>query len=320
VGVLFDLLTNGADPDGLDAPKPLQPTTASKLVLSCGQVHTVHYRFGNGHTNVLQQMLRRDFAALWARSHPLARKYLDDLCIKYAVNDWKLFVPPKLHGDVPGRLPRETTLTESFPGTSATLGGDLTWTEMGTDWDNISGVGRSHNDTDTAGYARAESDLSSADHYAKCLVQGIGSAGENVQVGPLSRFDAGAQTGYIARVLRVLDQIRLTKTVAGSMTDLGQASITITTGVLAESRSDGSTIKAYWNAVEQVSVTDTAITANTRTGLFGFSNATGSFPQVDTFEAADLGGGGGGGGGLVYTQLERDNPRGLARGVYGGPL
>lgn len=289
VDLLWDQLTDGSDPTGENGPKPLMPGVDNVLRLYVGGhslVKSERFRWGvHPHTNRVRDLLRRQFAEQWERTngHDHCRRCLDFTCEKYRVSDWKEFVPANLHVHVPGRLRHETTITESFPGTSATLGGDLTWAELTDAFANASGEA-----THTGGqvhFARAESDLSSDDHRAQ-LVQTGTISGERA-FGPGVRFNASIQSGYYCYYYGSSGILRLEKWVSGIQTNLADESVSPSAPVTWKISIDGSTLKSFMDGVEKDSVTDTALTGDLRTGLIGYGETTG-----DSFEAADLAAGG----------------------------
>lgn len=329
--LIYDVLTDGSDPDGGSAPMPLMPGLNGWCdVRLGGHSRIVSSKFewgkpcsrGRGHWQKVRSVLRKEFQRLFddAKAGKLNdaehhRRVLDFWCDKYRMQgaeDWKEFVPPGLQRDVPGRLKHQTTITESFDtGDSDTLGPDLTWAEVDGDWDIVSNQAEMMtNFGSTARDARAESDLSSADHYAKCTPT---QAANSCHTGAAARFASAAETFYwSSRCGTTVFARRLSKVVAGTLTSL--ANDTTSGADPVECECNGSTIRALYNAVEVFSLTDTSIATGTRCGIAGYDPTGGasSNPRINDFEAADLGGGG---AGTLYTQLERD-VRGVNRGAY----
>jgi len=182
------------------------------------------------------------------------------------------------------------TYTESFnKADSDTLGPDLTWTETTGDIDVVSNKasgGGSH-------YARAEHDLASNDCYAQALVGTDGTGNGYPEVD--CRFAAAANTFYGAVAYFTEDSIFLQKMIAGTAINLGSAAHTLDVGTeyTLKVEANGTTIKAYLNGTEKVSVTDSAIDGTTvggkRGGIGGFKGSTGR-NTWDSFEFGDLGG------------------------------
>lgn len=137
--------------------------------------------------------------------------------------------------------------------------------------------------------ARAESDLSSTDHYAQ-MVLGVAA-----QIGPCVRFAAGAATFYHARRAGSTS-IGLLRFNAGSATTLGTltvAALGIGDTLKLSVTGTGATVtlEAFINGVSAGTFGDTdanRITSGTRCGLRAAAAGTGNSP-MDDFQAADLG-------------------------------
>lgn len=187
-------------------------------------------------------------------------------------------------------LYKSGTITESFPGTSTTLGGDLTWTEVGGVWSNASGQASMDSDSYVTCTARVGNDLSSANHYAQVIAVSLDATESGF--GPAVRFSPSAATCYGAfcYVSGSTYAIGLCEITAGSWADLASASLVTYANQTYKCAVDGSTLTGYQDGVQKVQTTDTSITGNVRTGLCGFK-ATG--PVLgDTWEASELVAGG----------------------------
>ncbi|MBY0513091.1 MAG: hypothetical protein K2P78_04170 [Gemmataceae bacterium] len=285
--VVASLLTDGSDPDGLDFARPLLPTSQMTLELHAGgSVLSVPFAWGGSHTNLIRTLIRKEFAALWQaeqdarRDFRLSRKVLGALCLKYRIgsDQWREFVPPALQGDVPGPLPPETTITESFDkADGAGLGPDLTWTEVSGAWRTDGNRGGKSANTGAVQLARADADLSSADHYAQAKVVLNSTYG-----GPACRCPSAAtMTFYVAFAG---SPAYIAKFVAGTQTNLTTGGGTTTNDVL-QIRANGSTISARVNGSQILTTTDTSIAGNLRCGLELFYATAGNF---EDFQAADL--------------------------------
>lgn len=325
VGIIYDALTTGADPDGLEGPFPLMPTVEGNIDLHCGQKHCEKFNLNTGHGNLVKNKLRKQFSNTWERDNTLARKMLGFWEGQYktlGLDSWVDFVPVNLRGDVESPLPPETTLTETFnTADSTTLGPTYSWTEYEADGasntaDRFSVVSNRLSVNTTWAYenpcARAESDLSSTDHNCTLTITAIGSGSDNAQLGPACRFSASAATCYIARAIRAgLDILEEEKLVAGVLTTIGSSTgISLTTSFDIKVQINGSTLKAYKDGTELISNSDGSINSGeTRCGVFGY-NGSSVGVTGDTWTATDLTA-----SSVIYTQLERGT-RGLLRGVY----
>ena len=178
---------------------------------------------------------------------------------------------------------------------AAALTCQLTWTEVFSDFRlQTNAAELVTNGGARLASARAESDLASADHEAQIDVIHLDQTGANEGMGAAVRFAAAANTHYSVFILvntggSAPDHVFLRKTVTGTETDLSQ--VTIVGGYTAPDtvkvQINGSTLKSFLNAVEQASVTDTAITGNLRTGIVSYGGAANK-PRGDNWSAADL--------------------------------
>ena len=137
------------------------------------------------------------------------------------------------------------------------------------------------------GIARAETDLSSVDHYSEVLLVTI--SGSSNQLGVVMRFEVGGGDNdfYFVRAQQVNDKIEISKLVGGVLSDIGDGSSqTPAGGDTIKGQVDGDNLKSFYNDTELDSETDTAVPGGTRCGMFGFDIT--SNPTVDDFEAADL--------------------------------
>jgi hypothetical protein len=295
VDLLWDTLTNGADPDGNTSCKPLVPNSDLLLELNLGGsvVKSESFSWGqHPHTDKLRQLIRSEFAILFdlvhngkMRDDKQHLRILDAWCEKYHVTDWKEFVAPSLQKDVPGRVPHNTIITDNFNRTNAdalgTSSEGWTWNEFIGDLDIVSNavvpqVAGGGQDT-----AMAESDLSSADHYSQAVIT-LGASFH--YVGVIARKHNTAETYYIGYG-ESNGSCLVDKVINGVQTFLNSGS-GMANGTIKLS-ANGSSIKFYVNGVEQISFTDTSITGNVRGGIFGY---IGSGCTLDDFQAADLGG------------------------------
>jgi hypothetical protein len=216
------------------------------------------------------------------------------VCRHHGVDDWKEFVPRRLWPHVPGRLPHATTIVDDFTRADGdTIGNQLSWTELVGDFDTVSNQA-SLTTTATDCFARADSDLSTDDHYAQVVGRVTDDAGSTAVYAVFRKDSSATMSFYLFNADFSANTVRLFKCVAGSFTGLGGGAVSMTLDantdyvVKGQANSDD-TIVGYIDAVEKQSVTDTSVTGNVRTGIGGFRTA-GSV-TFDLFEAADVGGG-----------------------------
>jgi hypothetical protein len=290
---LRDILTLRADATGVARWKPLMPTAAGNLEIHLGGHSLIWQEQFNlaspeaaNVIAVVQNDYRRIHAAVLRGETvdtQVHRRVLDALGEKYRVsNPEDFFIPADLPKEK--RLPHSTIILDTFDradqsnlGTSSE---GWSWTNGASLIDIVGNVADSA--LNIVHWARADSDLSSADHYAQCVVAGAGG----LDHGPTCRKDSTAtNTAYNAIALGTTI-VRSRKVVAGSFTTLADFTGTVAAGDTIKIEANGSTIKAYQNGIERTSSTDTAITGNLRCGILGFE----ADKTYNNFEAADSAG------------------------------
>lgn len=295
VDVIGDVLGSLADPTGQTGPKPLMPIQGDGLeILLAGHSKVWGSPYDavevmsispKGRANKQRQVWREIMQQALDVSQEHAEKVLGAILRQHGVSmveidqgapskksQWQRFLHARdiqrAGGAFRPRRPK-TSFSESFnKADSSTLGPDLTWTEVTGNLDVVSNKAS----TTTTGFAevRAEHDVSSADHYGQVVIhQASSSAGDNHLAAPCARFASSARTFYSFAWFYNL--LVLYKTVAGSYTIIGSASET-PAALPATWKVDcsGSTIRGLQNGTQKVSVTDTAITGNTRGGLWAY--------------------------------------------------
>lgn len=213
--------------------------------------------------------------------------------LSQGVNAWEIRLGGLVYA-VP-RIAGGASFTDDFTAADAILdvaGTDLTWTlvQQSNGWAVVSNeCSASGSEYGFVTYARAEHDSGTADQFAEFTVTDLSVHADN-QVGPVTRFDPAANTGYLAQITGG-DVAVIRKTVAGSRTNLtGGVSYTRALPHLVRGESEGSTIRLLLDSTELVSVTDTSITGFTRAGMYAH-RASGNI-VVDNFGFGDLSSGG----------------------------
>lgn len=216
----------------------------------------------------------------------LHSKYLATLIGKYRLSEAQgvgAFIPADLPREEP--VTPETTYTESFPGTSATLGGDQTWTEFSGTWENVSGVGSHTADINTH-CAICDSALSTDDMRVEVSI--LTSSAAYAYRGPIGRMPSGAFTGYSCLSRPEINDYYGQRIVSGVFTDIitselsGSVSTPTTDAVVI----DGDQIEIFQGANSRGSTTDTNIAGNVRGGIGVYAeNLTVTF---DSWQAEDL--------------------------------
>lgn len=314
IDCIADVLGDLSDPTGQAGPKPLMPIAGDGLeILLAGhskvwgapydaaQVLSANARGrANKQRDVWRDMMRQaldvgpDHAAKVLGSI-LKQHGLDDTEIEQGAPNkkaqWQLLLTAKdrqrAGGNFKPKRPK-TSYSESFnKADSDTLGPDLTWSEVNGDVDVVSNQAS----TSAAGFAeaRADHDVSSSNHFGQVVIH-MASSGD--LAAPAARFSSSARTFYSFAWFS--SGLYLYKTVAGSYTVIGSLGETpATLPATWKVDCNGSTIRGLQNGTQKVSVTDTAITGNTRGG-FWLYRAGGVNVIVDSFTVDDGISGGGG--------------------------
>jgi hypothetical protein len=273
---IFDRLMGG--------PSPLMPGQDGRIKLHlAGELVIDEVPTGTAMDSVLAALrlryksMRADVLA-GRRKANLHRMFLTEWVRKLRLAGHELLI-----GDVPddgGPVPPETLFADDFDRANAD---PMSAAADGTAWTVINGNFKvlSNKAESTAGNSRvrAETDLSSDDHYCRATIT---TAHIN---GVMCRFASGADTGY--RYWRQSGTTtRMAKVVAGTVTTLQDTSQSTSYPHTIELRCDGGSQQGYIAGALVVTTTDTtaAITGNTRIGMAG--NAAGG--PIDDLVAADL--------------------------------
>jgi hypothetical protein len=161
--------------------------------------------------------------------------------------------------------------SDNFNGVAGTLitSYDANWTRLGAVAANIviSDVGRARQNNGIPRYYKADATPPSADYSVSgivvCKSFGVSSSHAGVQ----GRVDPTADDAYRAFVVRLTSggscDLRIGKTIGGAFTQLGSVTKTLALDTPYTLKLDmqGSTIRLLWQGVEEISVTDTTLTA-----------------------------------------------------------
>ena len=285
---VWDILGKYSDPTGQTAPKPLMPDSKLNMDLHLGGFSIIKTeKFDiNTHPNkdkvlaVLQENYRKA-----RQNNAPYKQYLDTLELKYKTN-YRTFIPPDLPDE--GKLPHQTTVTDSFTDTTGTsldahtadTGG--TWVEVVGNWSITANQATQGGlDRDIARHTGA---LSTDDMTYQ--VTAVAYNPTNGQIGATCRNSTDAapnQDQYQAFTL--VGFINAHKIVNGTQTDIGSnTAISESAPDDIKCSADGSTIRAYFNGTDITGGTDTAITGN----LFAGMMARRSGDIIDDFTASDI--------------------------------
>jgi hypothetical protein len=162
--------------------------------------------------------------------------------------------------------------SDNFNGVAGTLitTYDANWTRLGAVAANIviSDAGRARQNNGIPRYYKADATPPSADYSVSGIVTcksfGVSSSSASV----LGRVNGAADDSYRALVVRLTSggscDLRLGKTIAGAFTQLGSSvnkTLALDTPYTLKLDMQGSTIRLLWQGVEEISVTDTELTA-----------------------------------------------------------
>jgi hypothetical protein len=301
VDLIWDQFTAGADPDGLDAVRPLMPTREGNLELIMpGHSVVRRERFVYGvhkHTNRVKAVIGGGLKEIRALAH--ASKCFHKNCTvdadahrrqlwvwarQFGV-DWSEIVPNGWSKDDTPKV-KGTTLTDSFDRTNAdalgTSSGGWSWTETNGDWDIASNAATCP-ETGIGAWARADYDLA-ANHYAQFTITAQEDGANNHQIGPQCRYASDSSNGYFVRIMRYYSPDRWQLTASGSSLNTVNRDVSIP--YTAKIDANGSTITTYDGATQVNQVTNTTYPTQTRTGMYAYKGGGGN-PTADDFEASD---------------------------------
>jgi len=290
--LIFNHLTEGADPKGLDQPKPLMPKTGHRLNVYLGNqvIKTKRFNFRRSlETNKIQIVLQNDYREIYNNNYTMRRKFIGFYERKFKIPNFHNYIIPK-------ELPKEisenptTIISDNFDGAdSAILGKQLTWIEGGdgTFWDNFNNRARRlteiFDEDSNASYANSA--LSGSDQATSAEIFDL-VAGDDV--GPICRRNNTAVTFYSAFLSELPpNEIQIHKIITGIQTALGSPiTVSFANGDSIKLEVIGSDLKSFLNGVLKNSITDTSITGNLFCGIYAASL---NLVSLDNFSAQDIG-------------------------------
>lgn len=307
------LASYNIDPTGRDARKPLLPRHDRRVDLPLGPYGDLLQGRGVDWELMMECAIRVRWAD-YRRQRRRMDEYLDLEGLQRSTGAFmqKMFgrlgddllegaLPPEYISD--GWLPPHTTILDSFNrADAATLGtasGGFSWTSV-----QQNSQGESHAISSNQCVSqpivdfhesdRADTDLSSDDHYSQVSVVALPQPVSNAIVaGSVARFSGDVAAGtdqYWARLLLYStgnQRADIAKYVDGVETEiLADQVVTFSLPDTMKAQADGTTISGQFNGSEFGSVSDSDITGILRTGIHTF-NRDGD-ATYDNFEAADL--------------------------------
>lgn len=284
---LLQKFTSRADSEGATGPRPLGVNTRGRATLNLGPLRWSVRPLRTPGWEIIREGIVRTMPAV--STGPLREKYVYHTLQKLGVR-----MPDRAAAQAILRVatnPRvpTTQLNESFNQPNGdTLGPDLTWQEVSTTgWVTFSNqiVHNTHNATVGA---RAMHDLSSDDQYA--ILDHTQNGGTNSAIGPSARFADSGHTVYSYQSQPDQSRCRMLKIINGTNTVLGDDSVAHFLPDEARIEPNGNSISGYFNGLLKRTVTDTAISGNTKTGISSYTgfSSTGVQMRGDNFESADL--------------------------------
>jgi len=280
--VLWDTLTENADPEGEQRAYPIIPTHNGQIELYLGGHSLIKSRVFKGITDPawpnIQKVLRKDFKEITAsvgKTSDLPAKSLGAWKLKFKISDESLFIPDDMDKSIKAKKP-ETSVSDNFNRADGAIG--TNWTA------HIGNFTVSSNAVLPTGgamnVATFNTELSSSDNYSESVCSSYSSGPDS---GLMCRYNSGAYYAYWYENLSSSSGYKLTK-FSGTETRLGSYSASTTGARTIKVYSNGSTIKGFVDGVEKVSVTDTTITSGVRVGIHSWSVRG----YHDDFLAADL--------------------------------
>jgi len=281
------LLHNG-DPAGKSAHKPIYCAPGQRLEIHIGAFGKIHdERIDDLAHKAAQnaiEVFRVDYEHIKSQYHPdTVQRVLGAQMLKMfgRMDQAKVAeLLPRFAVD-PFKRP-DTTITESFnKADSSTVGPELTWTEVVGAWSVVSNQISYDSTSGPDGHIRAEADLSSADHYAQLVITNLRD-GADSSFGPSVRFASAATTMYDSWWYQRSD-VFITKTVAGSRTNLTSAAASGVAPHTLKLNITGTGLTLYFDGVSKATATDSAISTGVRCGVLGIAGQQ----LGDSFEASD---------------------------------
>src|SRR3990167_1358332 len=251
--LIYEILALKGDPTGVARWKPLMPGQDGKLKVIGGRGDgvlktTQLIPFKGQEWKYVLATIQEDYRQMVKNeSFETVGRWLDKLQEDYKI-PYDNFIPDGVIKIA--ALPHHTTIMESFnTADSDTLGPDLSWTELEGDTDVVS------NQASITGSAfctaRADSDLSSVDHYSQVdVVTQTNASSPETDSGVMTRKDSSATLTYYTALHYYdsngsLQGDYIQKRVSGTVTNLTNNTTSRSTTYTLKSQANGSTIKLF---------------------------------------------------------------------------
>ncbi len=296
--LIGSLLGVYADPS-VGICRPVMPDKEGNIRFKLGEVsHTTKCpTSGTQWDNILRELQFGYREVKNQSTNDIHRKYLSTLQRKLGVENYEIFIPSDLPKETPVRP--TTTLRDNFDvGNHADISGQAS--SDGWLWNKIVGAALALIRTDTQVYAecqsigqrvtyRADSDLSSTDHYVQA---GMMTSSNGMTPVIMARKDGTATvTWYELQLGAGSQQLFLLKVIAGVGTVISNPGMTIAlnTFYTVKLNITGSTLQLF-NGGTQVGTdyTDTAVSTGLRCGMTAQGNSgVITFGGLEDWEASD---------------------------------
>lgn len=299
-------------PDGLLGPAPMMPNHRGVVGIWMHGKGWV-YRQSLANPKLIAQRpalfarirdrLQLGVAEHHAHSPQLAARYLACVAKKHRLDypdEYEVLIPQGLRGTLRPSRP-QTTYNETWTAANSdTISADLTWTEVsGNHFEIVSNTCRDKSIANQAN-ARAEHDLSSADHYCEASVTLL-SDGVSAPAGTATRFSASAGNFFRGVISSGNDDVRVQRVDSNTtVTSLVTEARTTGAGTLTvRLTSDGSNHFVLVGGAMGFGAFDSNYATQVRCGISSFASQNTAW---DNWEAADLEAAGGAVPGTVFAQ------------------
>jgi hypothetical protein len=276
---IWETCTIQADPTGEDRCRPFMPNSRGNFAvwLGGGRVMNVPFSIARPEWTPVIDQLKRIYRrtrqqCLDGIAHPDHYKKVLGWWVRKYQRPYREFQPLDLPDEEP--LEPSTTLTEVFTGDDDALGPNLSWTETNGDIDRVSGQAKGIAAANNR--ARADSDLSSDDHFVQATC--ITLLGDGICV----QFASAADSCYA--MYNDFFSTRLFKVTAGGLSSLATWTTVSGASSVCKLEIDGGAMEGYDDTVSVGTVSDSTWAGNTRCGIWNDINTT-----IDNWSAEDIG-------------------------------
>jgi len=294
--IIYELLTDKADPFGQNFIKPILPDEKLKLKVFIGNEglikETTLIPFKSKEWDIVLKTIQNDYREkLKTENYISIAKWLDLLEDQYKVS-YLTFIPDDSIKIV--SLPHATIFTEGFGCTNRDLATDCerAWTNLASSTLNIiSNVLFMNGTSNVTTYYRDDDDTSTSNMYSQAEFRSYPTAYS--EMGVIIRKDSSAtMTMYEGRAINdTSDTMDIVLNNAGSRSvACSGVSVTLSNGETNKLQASGSTLTMFQAGVTKPTCTESTISSGTRGGFYNFQSTIDSSGTYDNFEVGDLAG------------------------------